>query len=131
MLRNSVAFIYPYISCAMCVSYIYRERVFARGSEDRGSIPGRVIAKTKKMVLHVTLLRTQQYLIEVWIKGKLERSWEWSCDLPYTSMKREPLGYPQLRSPTFLHTHTHTHTYIYIYIYIYIERERERERILM
>ena len=33
-------------------------RVFANGSGDRGSIPGRVIPKTQKMVLDVSLLNT-------------------------------------------------------------------------
>ena len=31
---------------------------FANGPEDRGSIPGRVLAKTQNMVLYVTLLNT-------------------------------------------------------------------------
>ena len=33
-------------------------RVFSNGPEDRGSIPGRVIAKTQKMVLDAFLLNT-------------------------------------------------------------------------
>ena len=37
---------------------------------DRGSIPGRVIPKTLKMVLDTSLLNTQQY--KVCIKGKEE-----------------------------------------------------------
>ena len=32
--------------------------VFANGPGDRGSIPGRVIPKTQKMVLDAALLRT-------------------------------------------------------------------------
>ena len=36
-------------------------RVFANGLGDRGSIPGRVIPKTLKMVLDTTLLNTQHY----------------------------------------------------------------------
>ena len=36
-------------------------RVFANGPGDQGSIPGRVIPKTQKMVLDVTLLNTQHY----------------------------------------------------------------------
>ena len=35
-------------------------KVFANGSADRGSIPGRVIPKTLKMVLDTSLLRTQR-----------------------------------------------------------------------
>ena len=56
------------------------------------------------MVLDATLLNTQPY--KVCIKGKVEQSREWSSTLPYTSvlelLKREPLGHPQLRSPTLL-----------------------------
>ena len=58
-------------------------RVFANGPEDLGSIPGRVIPKTQKMVLDASLLNTQQY--KVWIKGKLEVKYrERSSALPYT-----------------------------------------------
>ena len=39
---------------------------------DLGSIPGRVIPKTLKMVLDTTLLNTQQYKVR--IKGKEEQS---------------------------------------------------------
>ena len=47
-------------------------RVFANGPGDQGSIPGRVIPKTKKkMVLDVSLLKTQHY--KVWIKGKVDQ----------------------------------------------------------
>ena len=49
-------------------------RVFANGPGDLGSIPGRVIPKTLKMVLDSSLLNTQHY--KVWIKGKVELSWE-------------------------------------------------------
>ena len=38
-------------------------RVFANGPRDLGSIPGRVIPKTQKMVLDVSLLNTQHYNI--------------------------------------------------------------------
>ena len=34
-------------------------RVFANDPGDRGSIPGRVIPKTKKMVLDISLFNTQ------------------------------------------------------------------------
>ena len=57
-------------------------RVFANGPGDLGSIPGRVIPKTQKMVLDAALLNTQHY--KVWIKGKVEQSWERSSALPYT-----------------------------------------------
>ena len=57
-------------------------RVFAYGPGDLGSIPGRVIPKTQKMVLDASLLNTQHY--KVGIKGKVEKSRERSCALPYT-----------------------------------------------
>ena len=57
-------------------------RVFANGPGDMGSIPGRVIPKTLKMVLDTTLLNTQHYKVR--FKGKVEQSWEWSSALPYS-----------------------------------------------
>ena len=44
-------------------------RVFANGPGDLGSIPGRVIPKTLKMVLDTTLLNTQHYKVR--FKGKV------------------------------------------------------------
>ena len=54
-------------------------RVFANGPGDQGSIPGRVIRKTQKMVLDAALLSTQHYKVR--IKGKVEQSREWSSTL--------------------------------------------------
>ena len=59
-------------------------RVFAKGSGDWGSIPGRVIPKTQRMVLDAALLSTQHYKVR--IKGKVGKSNEWSSALPYTSV---------------------------------------------
>ena len=59
-------------------------RVFANGLGDLGSIPGRVLPKTLKMVLYTFFLNTQQY--KVHIKGKVEQSRERSSALPYTSV---------------------------------------------
>ena len=59
-------------------------RVFANGPGDLGSIPGRVIPKTLKMVLDIFLLDTQQY--KVCIKGKVEQSREKRRALSYTSV---------------------------------------------
>ena len=58
--------------------------MFANGPGDLGSIAGRVIAKTLKIVLDTSLLKTQQY--KVCIKGKVEQSRERSSAFPYTSM---------------------------------------------
>ncbi len=59
-------------------------RVFANGPGNRGSIPGRVIPKTKKMVLDALLLNTQHYKVE--IKGNVEQSKERSSAHLYTSV---------------------------------------------
>ena len=40
-------------------------RVFANGPADLGSVPGRVIPKTQKMVLDVSLLYTQYYMVRI------------------------------------------------------------------
>ena len=48
--------------------------MFANGPGDLGSIPGRVIPKTQKMVLDACLLNTQHYKVR--IKGKVEQSRE-------------------------------------------------------
>ena len=60
------------------------DRVFVNGPWDMGSIPGRVIPKTLKMVLDTSLLNTQRYKVR--IKGKAEQSRERSSALPYTSV---------------------------------------------
>ncbi len=57
-------------------------RVFANDPGDLGSIPGRVIPKTQKMVLDASLLSTQHYKVR--IRGKVEQSRERSSTLPYT-----------------------------------------------
>ena len=57
-------------------------RVFANGPVDLGSIPGRVIPKTLKMVLDASLLNTQHYKVR--IKDEVEKSSEKSSALPYT-----------------------------------------------
>ena len=57
-------------------------KVFANSPRDQGSISGRVIPKTFKMVLDTSLLNTQQYKVR--IKGKVERSRESSSAIPYT-----------------------------------------------
>ena len=51
-------------------------------SEKQGSIPGRVIPKTQKMVLDASLLNTQHYKVR--FEGKVEQSREMSRALPYT-----------------------------------------------
>ena len=75
MFKNVYLFIYlPDISMMA--------RVFINGPGDLGSIPGRVIPKTQKMVLDASLLNTQHYKVR--IKGKVEQSRERSSALPFT-----------------------------------------------
>ena len=57
-------------------------RVFTNGPGDLGSIPGRVIPKTQKMVLDAPLLNTQHYKVN--IKGKVDQFKERSSVLSYT-----------------------------------------------
>ena len=97
--------------------YIYRPdiglavRVFANGPGDLGSIPGRVIPKTQKMVLDASLLNTQHYKVR--IKGKVEQSREgvapsptpW-CSSYRKGSLRVTLDYGR-------------QLYFYLYIYIY------------
>ena len=59
-------------------------RVFANGPGDLGSIPGRAIPKTLKMVLDTSLLNTQQYKVR--IEGKVEQSRERSSAISSTSV---------------------------------------------
>ena len=59
-------------------------KIKSYGLGDLGSIPGRVIPKTLKMVLDTSLLNSQQYKVR--IKGKVEQSRERSSALPYTSV---------------------------------------------
>ena len=49
-------------------------RLFANAPGDQGSISGRVIPKTEKMVFHAALLDIQNYTVR--IKGKVEQSKE-------------------------------------------------------
>ena len=76
----------------------------ANGPGDLGSIPGRVMPKTFKMVLDTSLLNTQQYKVR--IKDKVEQSRKRGSALINTSvlklLKREPSGRPRLRSATLL-----------------------------
>ena len=72
--------VYSIISFHTLIGQAGRE--FANSPGDLGSIPGRVIPKTLKMVLDTSLLNTQQYKVRV--KSKVEQSSERSCALSYT-----------------------------------------------
>ena len=56
--------------------------MFTNDLGDLGSIQGRVIPKTLKIVLDTSLLSTQQYKVRS--EGKVEQSRERSSALPYT-----------------------------------------------
>ena len=76
-------------------------RVFANSLGDPGSIPGRVIPKTQKMVIDAALLNTQHYKVR--IKDKVEQSRKWSSALPQRlGVVAIEKGHPRLRSPTLL-----------------------------
>ena len=76
-------------SCHLMLCRVFKKiryhwsRVFANGPRDRGSIPGRVIPNTLKMVLDTSLFNTQQYKVR--IEGKVEQSRKRSSALPYSS----------------------------------------------
>ena len=72
--------------------------VFANGPGKLGSIPGRVIPNTKKMVLDASLLNTQHYKVR--IKGKVEQSWERSS-YRVVAIEKEDLGSPSTTVANF------------------------------
>ena len=61
-----------------------RVRVFANGPGDLGSILGRVIPKTQKILFDASLLNTHHY--GVGINGKVAQSRERSRAFPYTTV---------------------------------------------
>ena len=58
-----------YSGQVLIFKYFSVDYMFANGLGDLGSIPGRVIPKTFKMVLDTSLLCTKQYKVR--IKGKV------------------------------------------------------------
>ena len=73
-----------FVGCCLHCSQLIGQvgRVFANGPRDLGSIQGRVISKTLKMVLDTALLNTQRYKVR--IECKVKQSRERSSALPYT-----------------------------------------------
>ena len=74
---------------------------FGIGPRDRGSIPGRVIPKTRKMVLDATLLNTQHY--KVGTKGKVEQSRERRAPFSIATTLRYKGGYYSILFLGLLH----------------------------
>ena len=83
--------------------------------EDRGSIPGRVIPKTQKMVFDAVLLKNQYR--KVWIKGKVEQTRERRV-APFPSLRWSSCWKGAFWSPSTTVVNFILHIYIYIYIYI-------------
>ena len=78
-------------------------RVFANGLGDLGSIPGRVIPKTFKMVLDTSLRNNQQYKVR--IKGKVEqsrRSSALSYNLGIVAIEKKAIGSPSTSCQFYL-----------------------------
>ena len=73
-------YIYIYICKYLCVCI-----VFANGPEDQGSIPGRVIPKTLKMVLDTSMLNTQHYKVRIKGKVAIEKGAFWSPSTTVTN----------------------------------------------
>ena len=98
-------------------------RVFANGPGDQGSIPGRVIPKTQKMVLDAALHNTQHYKVR--IKGKVEQSREGVAPplhLGVVAIEKGAFGLPSTLVANFTYLLKYL-MYIWgmcVHIYIYI-----------
>ena len=89
---------------------------------DWGSIPGRVIPKTQKMVLDASLLNTQHY--KVWIKGKVEQSWKRSSAPPLhvgvVAIGKGEFASPSTMVPNFTLLTPHFQQNFVIFLYEYV-----------
>ena len=83
-LKNGIGVFFRGLFLCVCVCVCVCVLFILLGPGDLGSISGRFIAKTLKMVLDRSLVNTQQYKVR--IKGKVEQSWERSSSLPDTSV---------------------------------------------
>ena len=97
--------------------YIYI-RVFANGPGDLGSVPGRVIPKTQKMVLDTSLLNTQHYKVRI----------KWSDPGEGVAPSLTPRCSRYWKGSLWVVLDNGRQLTLYIYIYIYREREREERR---
>ena len=71
-------------------------RVFVNGPGDQGSISGRAIPKTQKMVLGAALLNTQHYKVR--IKGKVKQTGDGVAPLLHRNVVA--MGKGVFRSPS-------------------------------
>ena len=74
-------------------------RVRTNGPEDQGSILGRVIPKTQKMVHDTSLFSTQHYKVR--IKGNVEQSRERSSALGVVAIEKGAFGLPSTMVANF------------------------------
>ena len=100
--------IYKFVNQNWSTALSHHQRIYL------GSIPGRVIPKTLKMVLDTSLLNTQQY--KVCIKGKVEQFRERSSALPLH------LGVVAIEKGALWSPSTMVANFTYLYIYIYISK---------
>ena len=106
-------YIYKYIYIFIYVWLIGRvSRVFANGPGDLGSIQGRVIPKTLKMVLDTSLLNTQQYKVRIKAKVKWSNPGKGVAPSPTPRCSSYWKG-------SLLVALDYSRQLIYIYIYIY------------
>ena len=74
--------------------------MFTNGPRDLGSIPGRVIPKTRQMVLDATLLNTHYYKVQIKVK------WSNPGNGVVPSLHLSVVAIER----SLANTHTHTHT---------------------
>ena len=82
-------------------------KMFANGPGDGGSISGRVIPKTQKILFGTALLNTRHYKVR--IKGKVVQSREWRSALLHfgvVGIEKGTLGSPSTKVANF--------TYFYV-----------------
>ena len=89
--------------------------MFVNGPGDRGSIPGRVVLKTEKIVLDAFFLNTEHYKVRLkWSNPAKEK--RPTLHFGVVANKKETSIRPRLRLLTLL---------LLIYIYIYMEVNKE------
>ena len=106
--------------------------VFPSDPGEQGSIPGRIILKSPKMILDVAIHNTQHWKVRIklkWINhGKVitPSPTPWCCSYWKRSLRvtfdygRQLTLHAHTHTHTHQHKHTHTHTHTHIYIYIYV-----------
>ena len=83
-------------------------RVFANSPGDLGSIPGRVIPKSRKMVLDHSLLNTQHYKVRVKWSNPGNGVVSFLTHLGVIAIEKGAFGFPSTKVANF--------TYLFIHI---------------